>query len=57
MASLREKVVAEQENMALTLSDLRLVFERPERMVIERAALATFLHNIYSEWKIFSNRL
>ncbi len=48
MASLREKVSAEEENIRQTLNDLQLALSRPERTVIERAALATFLHNIYS---------
>ncbi|MCI0699081.1 hypothetical protein L0337_44650 [candidate division KSB1 bacterium] len=48
MANLREKVSAEEENINQTLNDLQSALARPERTIIERAALATFLHNIYS---------
>jgi hypothetical protein len=48
MADLRERIVAEEENIVQTLNDLQSALDRPERTIIERAALATFLHNIYS---------
>jgi len=48
MASLREEVMAEEESLSQVPNDLRNTLVRPERTVIERAALATFLHNIYS---------
>lgn len=48
MASLRAKVAAEEENITQTINDLQLALSRPERTVVERAALATFLHNVYS---------
>jgi len=48
MASVREKVAAELENISQALDDLQNARARPERTVVERAALATFLHNIYS---------
>lgn len=48
MASLREKVAAEQENIARALQDLQNALTRPQKGVIELAAAGTFLHNIYS---------
>jgi hypothetical protein len=42
MANLREKVSAEEENINQTLNDLQSALARPERTIIERAALATF---------------
>ncbi len=48
MASLREKITAEQENVARALQDLERALTRPESSVIELAAAGTFLHNVYS---------
>jgi len=48
MANIRNKVVAEEENIKQTINDLQFALARPERTVVERAALATFLHNVYS---------
>jgi len=48
MADLREKIFAEEQNISRTINGLQVALARPERTVVERAALATFLHNVYS---------
>lgn len=48
MASLREKVEAEKENISRALHDLQFALTRPEITVIEKAAIATFMHNVYT---------
>ncbi len=48
MNDLRRKINAEKQYIALTLSNLKMVLERPERSVVELAAIATFLHNAYN---------
>ena len=48
MASLKEKVAAEKENIAQALNEIELAMARTQRSTIELAAIGTFLHNIYS---------
>lgn len=48
MASIREKVAAEQENISRAMQNLAAALARSESTVIERAAAGTFLHNVYS---------
>lgn len=48
MASTREKVDAERENISRALHDLQFALTRPQITVIEKAAIATFMHNVYT---------
>ncbi|MBU4265907.1 MAG: DUF86 domain-containing protein [Candidatus Altiarchaeales archaeon] len=48
MVSLSEKVNAEKENVDRVLADLETAMNKEEKSVIELAAIATFLHNIYN---------
>jgi len=48
MSDLGQKIDAEKQYIALTLDNLRAVLDRPERSIVELAAIATFLHNVYS---------
>ena len=48
MVSLSERINAEKENVERALSDLEIVMNKEEKSVIELAAIATFLHNIYN---------
>jgi len=48
MSDLRRQVDAEKQYIALTLGNLEAVLRRPERSVVELAAIAAFLHNIYN---------
>jgi len=48
MVDLRRRVLAESENIENTLSELREAMARPERMTVELAAIATFVHNAYN---------
>lgn len=48
MVKLPEKIDAEKENVEKALLNLKEVMRRKEKSVIELAAMATFLHNIYN---------
>jgi hypothetical protein len=48
MAELRERVLAERENVELSLANLRLAMARTDRSVIELTAAASFVHNVYN---------
>jgi uncharacterized protein YutE (UPF0331/DUF86 family) len=48
MAELREQIQAEKENVEVALANLREALSRSPRSVIELAASATFLHNVYN---------
>jgi len=48
MSDLRRKIDAEKQYIVLTLDNLVAVLERPERSIVELAAIATFLHNVYN---------
>ena len=48
MAELREQIQAEKENVEVALATLREALSRSPRSVIELAASATFLHNVYN---------
>ena len=48
MADLSKKILAEKENVEIALNNLKTVISREEKTVIELAAIATFLHNVYN---------
>jgi uncharacterized protein YutE (UPF0331/DUF86 family) len=48
MAELPESILAEQENVETALNNLQEVLHTGRKSVIELAATATFLHNIYT---------
>jgi uncharacterized protein YutE (UPF0331/DUF86 family) len=48
MAELPKQIRAEIENVEMALNNLKTVMARKEKTVIELAAIATFLHNIYN---------
>lgn len=48
MDELAEQILAEKENVDIALQNLETVMARTEKTVIELAAIATFLHNIYN---------
>ncbi len=48
MDKLRQEVTAEKEHIEKTLSALGEALSRPEKTIIELAAIGTFLHNVYS---------
>jgi len=48
MVSMSKRVNAEKENVERVLADLKIAMEKEEKSVIELAAIATFLHNIYN---------
>lgn len=48
MVDITRQVAAEKENVEKALDNLRDAMGRRERSVVELAAIATFLHNIYN---------
>lgn len=48
MDKLYKQVLAEKENIQTALDNLKSAVERKEKTVIELAAIATFLHNLYN---------
>ncbi|VVB86033.1 Uncharacterised protein [uncultured archaeon] len=48
MDELTEQILAEKENVDIALHNLKTAMARNEKTVIELAAIATFLHNIYN---------
>jgi len=48
MDKLHKQVLAEKENIQIAMNNLQSALERKEKTVIELAAIATFLHNIYN---------
>lgn len=48
MGELPEQILAEKENVDIALHNLKTAMARREKTVIELAAIATFLHNIYN---------
>src|SRR3990170_749392 len=48
MDELTEQILAEKENVDIALQNLKTALARNEKTVIELAAIATFLHNIYN---------
>ncbi len=48
MDELTEQILAEKENVDIALHNLKTARARNEKTVIELAAIATFLHNIYN---------
>jgi len=56
MDELIEQILAEKENVDIAMNNLKTAMARTEKTVIELAAIATFLHNIYTanKWKTAS---
>ncbi len=48
MDELTEQILAEKENVDIALHNLETAMARNEKTVIELAAIATFLHNVYN---------
>src|SRR4030067_2055298 len=48
MDELTGRILAEKENVDIVLQNLKTSLARNEKTVIELAAIATFLHNIYN---------
>jgi uncharacterized protein YutE (UPF0331/DUF86 family) len=48
MGKLSKQILAEKENVEIALKNLDITMAREEKSVIELAAIATFLHNIYN---------
>lgn len=48
MDELTEQILAEKENVDNAMNNLKTAMARTEKTVIELAAIATFLHNIYN---------
>jgi len=48
MVNLSQKIDAEKENVERVLAELEKVMRKKEKSVVELAAIATFLHNIYN---------
>ncbi len=48
MDELHKRILAEKENVEIALGNLKDAMARNEKTVIELAAIATFLHNIYN---------
>ncbi len=48
MGSLPRQIIAEAENVELSLRNLEETMERSTKTVVELAAMGTFLHNIYN---------
>ena len=48
MPQLRERVLAEKENVELALANLRQAMARRDRSVVELTAAASFVHNVYN---------
>jgi len=48
MDELNKRILAEKENVEIALGNLKDAMARNEKTVIELAAIATFLHNIYN---------
>ena len=48
MASLREKVNVEVENISIVLEELKKIKDKPNKSIVELAGIGTFLHNIYT---------
>ncbi|MBN1860117.1 MAG: hypothetical protein JW840_01500 [Candidatus Thermoplasmatota archaeon] len=48
MVDLKRMIAAEKEKVGRVLDNLKDVKDRGEKTVVELAAIATFIHNIYS---------
>ncbi len=48
MASLREKVNVETENVSIVLEELKKIKDKPNKTSVELAGIGAFLHNIYN---------
>jgi len=49
MVDFARTIEAEKENVEKALDNLTLVMERQDKSIIELAAIATFLHNVYNK--------
>ena len=49
MVDFARTIEAEKENVENALDNLTLVMERQDKSIIELAAIATFLHNVYNK--------
>ena len=48
MVDFARTIEAEKENVEKALDNITLVMERQDKSIIELAAIATFLHNVYN---------
>jgi len=48
MGKLSKEVLAEKDNVEVSLSNLKKVIKKKRKSVVELAAIGTFLHNIYN---------
>jgi uncharacterized protein YutE (UPF0331/DUF86 family) len=48
MAELCERILAEKENVELSLANLSQAMARTDRSIIELTAAASFIHNVYN---------
>ena len=48
MASLREKVNVEMENISIVLEELKKTKDKSNKTLVELAGIGTFLHNVYN---------
>ena len=48
MVDLAKKIAAEKQNVEQALNNLKEALSRKEKSIVELAAIATFLHNIYN---------
>jgi len=48
MANLSRAIAAEKENVVRSLEHLNVAAERKDKSIVELAAIATFLHNVYN---------
>jgi uncharacterized protein YutE (UPF0331/DUF86 family) len=48
MVDLTKKIAAEKQNVEQALDNLKEALSRKEKSIVELAAIATFLHNIYN---------
>jgi uncharacterized protein YutE (UPF0331/DUF86 family) len=48
MASLREKVDVEMENISIVLEELKKTKDKTGKSLVELAGMGTFLHNVYN---------
>jgi uncharacterized protein YutE (UPF0331/DUF86 family) len=48
MGELPRQILAEKESVEIASKNLKIAMDREEKSVVELAAIATFLHNIYN---------
>ena len=57
MDDIADKVLAEKENIEISLNNLQKAMAIKNKTVIELAAIGTFLHNIYKPINLFIQRI